>query len=81
MDIARIDDLPALTPREAYLALVEFLRMELELSDDPTVDLRALIAEMNPEPSGTSADPGGVQQFIEAVLRVRAAGAVRGWTR
>jgi len=76
MKTQHIDQLPLLTPREAYLALVEFLRMELELAgDNPMVDLRALLAEIQPEADGTSADPGGVETFVDAVLRVKAKGA------
>jgi hypothetical protein len=69
-----------MTAREAYLALVEFLRLELKLCcDTPTIDLRGLIAEMEPEASGSSADPGGVEQFVDAVLRVKEAGGDSAW--
>ena len=76
----RIDQLPMLTAREAYLALVEFLRMELEISG-PRIDLRGLLAEVEPEISGTSADPGGVETFVDAVRKVTSPGYKTPWRR
>jgi hypothetical protein len=81
MKAHRIDQLPMLTAREAYLALVQFLRMELDLcGPDSRIDLVGLLAEMDPESTGTSADPGGVEQFVDAVLRVKSEGGNAKWS-
>jgi hypothetical protein len=62
-----------LTFQQAYLAMYEFLVAELDASG-PHIDLRALLSELAIEPSGTSADPGGVLTFADAVKKVTAAG-------
>jgi hypothetical protein len=65
------DELPNLSAKEAYLAMLEFLRMEFDITGpDKTVHLGGLLAEMDLEPTGDSADPGAVEQFAEAVGRV-----------
>ena len=64
-----LDELPNLSAREAYLATVEFLSMEFDLVG-PREHLGGLLAEMELEPSGESADPGATLQFVEAVQRV-----------
>ena len=68
-----------LTFQEAYLAMYEFLEAELEVSG-PTVDLRALLAELSIDASGTSSDPGGVQTFADAVSKVKAGGYMERFT-
>lgn len=66
-----LDSLPKITARQAYLAMFEFLREECELAgQDHKVDLRALLAEMEPEVSGSTADPGGVLSFADAIRKV-----------
>lgn len=72
--MARLDELPNLSAREAYLAMVEFLTMEFELTG-PYEHLGGLISEMLLEDSGESADPGATHQFFEAVQRVLARGS------
>jgi hypothetical protein len=67
--MALLDELPNLSAREAYLAMVEFLSMEFDLVG-PREHLGGLLAEMELEPSGESADPGATLQFVEAVQRV-----------
>jgi hypothetical protein len=69
--MALLDELPNLSPREAYLTMIEFLRMELELVGSHE-HLGGLLAEMELEDSGESADPGAIRQFVEAVQRVAA---------
>lgn len=70
-----LDSLPTLTPHQAYAAMLEFLRIEFELSD-PTmrVILGGLLSEMQLEPDGSSADPGAMMQFRDAVAGVLARG-------
>jgi len=69
--MAILDNLPALTGKEAYQAMLEFLRIELELSGkDGIVHLGGLLAELELEPNGESADQGGALQFADAVNRV-----------
>ena len=65
------EELPSLSAKEAYLAMLEFLRIEFDITGpDKTVHLGGLLAEMELEPTGDSADPGAVQTFVEAVGRV-----------
>lgn len=69
--MAVLDNLPALTAREAYQAMLEFLRMEFELAGgDGMVHLGGLLAELELETNGESSDPGGTLQFADAVGRV-----------
>jgi ribosomal protein S27E len=66
-----LDNLPLLTSRQAYLALLEFLREEKQWADkDGRIDLLGLLCEMEPEPSGETADPGAADTFHECLLRV-----------
>jgi hypothetical protein len=67
--MALLDELPNLSAREAYLAMMEFLDMEFKLVG-PYEHLGGLLAEMALEDSGESADPGATHQFFEAVQRV-----------
>jgi hypothetical protein len=67
--MALLDQLPSVTAREAYLAMMEFLKIELELVG-PYEHLGGLLAEMELEPSGESADPGATHQFFEALQRI-----------
>ena len=66
-----LDSLPTLTPRQAYLAMLEFLNSEFELAGtEKTVHLGGLLAELAPESDGSSSDPGGVLTFTDAVVEV-----------
>jgi hypothetical protein len=63
-----LDALPTLTPHQAYAAMVEFLRIEFELAGTAgEIKLGGLLAEMQIEPNGGSADPGAMEQFRDAV--------------
>jgi hypothetical protein len=71
-----LDALPTLSPQQAYAAMVEFLRIEFELAGSSgKIHLGGLLAEMQIEPNGSSADPGAMEQFREAVAVVLARGA------
>jgi len=59
-----------LTPRQAYLAMCEFLRKECELNNWKPVDVRGLLAELELEGEWVSADPGSTFQFEEAIEKV-----------
>jgi len=53
--------------------MLEFLAAELALSGEAmTVHLGGFLAELAPEPNGSSADTGGVEQFVDAALKVKA---------
>ena len=76
-----IDSLPQLTAREAYLAMLEFLATEFALANEGKIlHLGGLLSELEPELDGSSADPGGVSQFVEAVLRVKSASYKSAWS-
>ena len=75
-----LDSLPLLTPRQAYLAMVEFLSSELNLSKDGTIHLGGLLAELEPESNGSSADPGGVLTFADALVKVLSPGYRSAWS-
>jgi hypothetical protein len=66
-----LDSLPPLTPRQAYLAMLEYLSTEFELAgDDKTVHLGGLLAEMEPEEDGSTSDPGAGLTFADAIRKV-----------
>ena len=66
-----LDALPALTPRQAYLAMVEFLKTEFELSgSEGSIHLGGLLAEMAPDNDGSTSDPGAGETFAEAIRKV-----------
>jgi hypothetical protein len=67
----QLDELPHLTPRLAYLAMLEFLETELELNrGEPIINLGGLLAEMAPEKDGSTSDPGAALTFIDAIHKV-----------
>ena len=69
-----LESLPMLSPRQAYLAMLEFLKTEFELSGEgKTVHLGGLIAEMEPEANGSTSDPGAALTFVDAIQTVLAA--------
>ena len=75
-----LDSLPLLTPRQAYLAMYEFLRTEFNLTGPAhTVHLGGLLAELEPTRDGLSDDPGGVETFSEAVRTVLSGGYKSAW--
>ena len=77
----RIDDLPSLSAREAYLAFVEFLHTEFELAGpNKEIHLGGLLAELEPQSNGTSSDPGGVEQFVDAVLKIQSQNYESPWS-
>lgn len=66
-----LENLPVLSGKDAYLVMLEFLRMEFELAGrDGTVHLGGLLSELELGVSGESSDPGGAAQFEEAFKRV-----------
>ena len=66
-----IDSLPALSPRQAYLAMYEFLNREFETcEEDGTIHLGGLLSEMEPMANGTTGDPGAAETFVKAVQSV-----------
>ena len=67
--MALLDELPDLSAREAYLAMLEFISIEFHVNG-PWEHLGGLLAEMQLEESGESADPGATHQFYEAVQKV-----------
>jgi hypothetical protein len=76
-----LDTLPMLTPRQAYMAMVEFLRVEFELAgNDKIIHLGGLLAEIEPQSDGTSADPGGVQTFADAITIVTSPTYTSAWS-
>lgn len=78
---ADLDSLPLLTPRQAYLAMLEFLRAEFELTPPPhTVHLGGLLAELEPTTNGSSGDPGGVETFAKAVQKILASDYNSAWS-
>lgn len=63
-----LDNLPVLSGKEAYEAMLEFLRAELELAGgNGMVHLGGLLSELELMENGDSADPGGTLQFLDAV--------------
>jgi len=67
----QLDSLPSLTPRQAYLAMLEFLGTELELAGkEETIHLGGLLAEMAPEDDGSTSDPGAGLTFADAIQKV-----------
>ena len=76
-----LDSLPNLTPRQAYLAMIEFLNAEFDLAGaEKTVHLGGLLAELAPEKDGSSSDPGGVITFADAVAKVLSPGYRTAWS-
>jgi len=68
---SKLDSLPKLSPREAYLAMYEFLRIEFELTgNQPEIHLGGLLAEMEPEADGSTSDPGAAETFVDAIEKV-----------
>ena len=57
---------------QAYLAMYEFLNMEMKINEQEEVHLGGLLAEMNIEENGESADPGAIAQFEDAVQKILA---------
>ena len=77
-----LDSLPTLTPRQAYLAMLEFLNTEFELAgEEKTIHLGGLLAELQPESDGSSSDPGGVLTFADAVVKVLSPDYRSAWSR
>ena len=77
-----LDTLPMLTPRQAYLAMVEFLRAEFALAgQDKIIHLGGLLAEIEPESNGSSADPGGVLTFADAITMVTSPTYTSAWSQ
>lgn len=75
--MTRLDSLPTLTPQQAYAAMIEFLSKEFELAGPSReIHLGGLLAEMQIEPNGSSADPGAIDQFCDAVAVVLARGTI-----
>lgn len=76
-----LDSLPLLTPRQAYLAMLEFLRTEFELAvPGHIVHLGGLLSELEPTTDGSSEDPGGVATFVEAVKKVQSGDYNSAWS-
>lgn len=66
-----LDSLPPLTPRQAYLAMLEYLATEFELAgENKTVHLGGLLAEMEPEADGSTSNPGAALTFADAIQKV-----------
>ena len=82
MSATILDELPALTARQAYLALLEFLREEMQWADsDGRINLRALLAEMAPESTGSTSDPGAALTFHDSVRRGLSPAYESAWRR
>lgn len=78
---ADLDSLPPLTPRQAYMAMYEFLRTEFKLTAPThTVHLGGLLAELQPTRDGSSEDPGGVETFCEAIQKVLSSDYKSAWS-
>lgn len=57
--------------------MFEFLRIELEHSGPShEIHLGGLLAEMQVDPDGRSADPGAMEQFCDAVAAVLTRGTI-----
>ncbi|HFB0255824.1 TPA: hypothetical protein WND00_002177, partial [Neisseria gonorrhoeae] len=67
----QLDSLPSLTPRQAYLAMLEFLATEFNLAgEQKTIHLGGLLAEMALEDDGSTSDPGAALTFVDAIHKV-----------
>jgi hypothetical protein len=61
--------------------MLEFLNAEFDLTDEgKTIHLGGLLAELAPEPDGSSADPGGVVAFADAVVKVLSPSYKSAWS-
>lgn len=67
----QLDSLPSLNPRQAYLAMLEFLETEFALAGgQKTIHLGGLLAEMALEDDGSTSDPGAARTFADAIQKV-----------
>ena len=76
-----LDSFPLITPRQAYLAMYEFLSIEFDLAGaDKMVHLGGLLTEVAPERGGSTGDPGAAETFAEALQKVLTPGYSSPWS-